>query len=98
MTLRKCVHRSWMSPLQQTGSSHMMDPKRGDTVKLNLMLQTKYQIKPTYTSLEIFDKNFKNSINILANRSSQMLDLKEEKTVKLTLIMPQTKYQINPIT
>ena len=32
--------------------------KRGDTVQLTIiMLQTKYQINPTYTSGEIFDEN-----------------------------------------
>ena len=37
----------------------MMDLKWGDMAQLNLLiLQTKYQLNPTYKSLEIFDKNF----------------------------------------
>ena len=43
---------------QQTGSQQRMDLKRGDRVQLcQIMLWTKYQNNPTYTSGEIFAEN-----------------------------------------
>ena len=60
---------------RQTGSRRMTDLKRGDTVQLTMvMLQTKYQIIPTYTGKEIFYenlslKNQQNSVKVLANRT-----------------------------
>ena len=59
---------------RQTGSRRMKDLKRGDTVQLTMfMLQTKYQIIPTYTGQEIFYENLslnnqQNSVKVSANR------------------------------
>ena len=65
------------APARQTGSRWTTDLKRGDTVQLTIiMLQTKYQINPTYTSGEIFDEKL-SSLKIKQLLGKQEVDRRQ---------------------